>query len=370
MITLALKNLWNRKTRSLLTLLGIAVGIQLYVIMSSVMDSFDHDLQKQVAGMAGRIVVQQKGEAGVRFPPVDSVVMEASAYTMISQPGVDAARSSPVLFQVMVPPPAPNMPPAVMAAGLLPGHERAFLGGDMVLPHPLAGTHDLILGANAAAHFGVGVGDSLTLLDESFTVVDVLPETNRLIDSTMLLPLVTAQQLFIRPSLVSAVLVTATSADGAPGLAAAIESAYPQLLAATADDVAKSANALLATQRSFFAMINGTALTIAAVVVMIVMVMAIFERKKEIGTLMAIGASARWVVGLVMTESLALSLAGGLFALPVSTLVNGLMMGVYHVDPLKWMQTLLLATCLGAVAGLWPAWAALRVTPLESLRYE
>lgn len=369
MVVLALKNLWNRKTRSVLTILGIAVAIQLYIVMSSIMDSFDRDLNKQVAGMAGRVVVQQKSEAGVRFPPMDSVLSAGVADTVLGMAGVDGARSSPVLLQVVIPPPAINVPPVVMAAGVVPGREFAFTG-NVGLHSRLKGDHDAILGAGAARHFEAQAGDTITVQEETFTVIEVLPATTAVIDSTFLLPLATAQKLFIRSGLVSAVMLTATSANGAKELAAAIAAAHPKLLAATADDVARSANELLKIQRNFFAMVNSTAIAIAAVVVMIVMVMAIFERKKEIGTLKAIGASTGRILTLVMTESLTLSVAGGLVALPVSTVINGLLLGEYTVDLAKWLQTLTVAVILGVVAGLWPAWAAQRVNPLESLTYE
>lgn len=369
MTGLALKNLWNRKTRSLLTILGIAVAIQLYVVMSSIMDSFDDDLRKQVASMAGRVVVQQKTDAGARFPPLESVMEEAAAGRVLALAGVDPDRSSPVLLQVVVPPPAINVPPVVMAAGVLPGREAAF-AGTVEPAAPLAGDHDAILGAAAAEYYGVKAGDTITVHDENFAVVAVLPETNRIVDATLLLPLSTAQRLFLRPALVSAVMLTAKSADGAKPLAAAIEAGQPKLLAATADDVARSANELLAIQRKFFAAVDGTALAVAAVVVTIVMGMAVFERKKEIGTLKAIGASTGRILGMILTESLTLSAAGGLVALPASTVVNGLILGEYQIDLSKWLQTLLLAVLLGVIASLWPAWAAQRVHPLESLTYE
>jgi ABC-type lipoprotein release transport system permease subunit len=59
---LAFKNLMYRKTRSLLTVLGILAAIQLYVVMSNLMDSFDNEIQQQVSGMAGRIIVEYKSD--------------------------------------------------------------------------------------------------------------------------------------------------------------------------------------------------------------------------------------------------------------------------------------------------------------------
>jgi putative ABC transport system permease protein len=68
---LAYKNLRFRITRSLLTIFGILEAIQLYVVMSNIIDYFDNETHKQISGMAGRIVVEDRAES-IGYPPLTS----------------------------------------------------------------------------------------------------------------------------------------------------------------------------------------------------------------------------------------------------------------------------------------------------------
>ncbi|WP_199613603.1 ABC transporter permease [Paenibacillus alkalitolerans] len=367
---LALKNVKFRKTRSLLTVLGILAAIQLYVVMSSLMDVFEKDIQSQISGMAGRIVVEYKSE-GINFPPLDTVIKEDSAVQILRMSGIDLTRSSALLFQTIIPAPGPNMPPSVLAVGVEPGKESAYFGDiDVEGERRLENDHSVILGADAAEHYGVNLGDSITLRDETFTVIGMFAETNWLIDGSFVLPLKTAQDIFVRPALVSAIMITAAKADEARALADQINAGDPKLKASTSAELAKNAEKLLEAQRTFFTMINNTAIIIAILIVNIVMVMSIFERRKEIGTLKAVGASGRKIIGAVLAESLSLSLLGGILALPVSIVLNGLMFEEWVLDPAKWLETVAVSALVGLLAALWPAWSAQRVNPLESLRYE
>lgn len=371
MITLAFKNVWKRKTRSILTILGIIIAIQLYVIMSGIMDEYDQDIQKQVSAMAGRIVVQYKDDGEFRFPNLTTSIPEKETTQIKSLPYIDQSRSSNILFQTIVPPIAPNMPPDVFAVGIEPGKEAAFLRDvDISGRKQLCSDYEAILGDKTAEHYKVQVGDSVTIRDKTFKVIGILPATNRMLDGSFIIPLSTAQDVFVRPGLVSAVILTASPANKAAEIANTITSSHPRIDAATSSDIARSAENLLKEQRKFFTMIDNTSIIIAVLVITLVMVMAINERKKEIGTLKAIGASGSKIISMIMSESLTLSVTGGVLALPISVLTYGLMMDDWVFNFAKWGETVVVAIVIGGLAGLWPAWKAQRVNPLESLRYE
>ncbi|TFE31852.1 ABC transporter permease [Cohnella luojiensis] len=367
---LAYKNLKFRITRSLLTILGILAAIQLYVMMSNIMGYFDHETQRQISGMAGRIVVEDKSENN-SYPPLNTVIEEKSVGQILQIPGVDLSRSSTLLFQTLVPAPGPGMPPSVLAVGVEPGKENVYLGNYEVRGDTsLAGINNAILGLKAAEYYGVQIGDSISLRDYKLTVTGIVEDADWLIDGSILIPLKTSQEIFTRPSLISAVLVTAAKADEAKSISEQISAIHPKLRVSSSEELAQNAEKLLKSTRTFFTMINSTAIVIAIVVVTIVMVMAIFERRKEIGTLKAIGATKRKIIGIIMAESLTISLIGGITALPVSFILNGLMFGEWVLNPGKWIETLVVSALVGILASLWPAWAAQRVNPLESLRYE
>jgi putative ABC transport system permease protein len=108
--------------------------------------------------------------------------------------------------------------------------------------------------------------------------------------------------------------------------------------------------------------------------VMIVVVVAVMEQRKEIGTLRAVGAGRGRILLFVTAQAVLLSLAGGIVALPVSTLVNTFFNFGLAFTPagevLQWITIVGGCVLLGLVAAFLPAWQAVRVNPLEALQSE
>lgn len=368
MLDMALRNMWQRKTRSLLTILAIGLAVMLYIYMSMIMRFYDQDLQRQLTSISGKVIVSGQSEAGNGFPTAASVIPVADAEAVLRHDSVDASRSTPVLLQPLVNNPAPNMPPLIQAVGLLPGREPAYVGDFRVEGGArLTGPDDAILGAKAAEHYQKKVNDQLVIQDHTFRVVGVIEESHELLDNAVIMPLATAQATFVRPGVVSLVYVTASSPGQVEQLATAIQHANSKLQAVTPGGMSRSVEKAMSAQRAFFAGVNGTIVAVSLILITIVMIMAVAERKKEIGTLKALGAGAWTILGTIAAEALLLSLLGGLLAIPVSWLrLND----KSQMDFALAFQTVLLTAVVGVAAAVWPAVTAIRVDPLESLRHE
>lgn len=365
MIDFAIRNLWQRKTRSILTALGIGTVIMLYLWSSTITNWYDRDLKRQMSGMAGKVVVRAKTEDQSLY--ATNVMGQADAHAVMALPGVDLKNSTPILLEQLVANQAPGMPPLVQAVGILPGREAAFFGDARITgSDTLQESTDVILGSQAAEQYGKKAGDALELLGHSFRVVGVIEKVHLVVDSAVMLPLETAQRVLVRPEVVTQVYLTASSADDVEKLAEAVSAQNSRLEAVTSASMARTAEAMLDGMRAFFGKIKTAAIVVAMVVIVIVMNMAISERKREIGTLKAIGASNTRIVGTVMIEAVILSFLGGMLAIPGTVALS-------EGEPLDLsmaVQAILLSCALGAVAALWPAWHSVRVDPLESLRHE
>ncbi len=191
------------------------------------------------------------------------------------------------------------------------------------------------------------------------------------IDFTILLPLDYAQSLFRQPDSVSAVLLTASSVGEVETVADTVNTRFPKLETMSQKEMASNMDDMLAGMRTFFWGINAVAILVAVVVVLVVMFMAVSERTREIGTLRAIGARKRTVLGLIVQESFVLSLLGGVLGVPLGYLMNVVMYkGVIAIEAAEIPQGIVVAIIAGIIGGIYPAWRATRVNPIQALRYE
>lgn len=382
---LVVRNLWQRRTRSVLTILGVAVGVQLYLAMSTVMASAESDLQDQLKALAGRVFVQRlMADSSIveEFPSPSSSINAAVANGLLELQGVDEAKSSAILYVPLTKPPAPGSPPPTRALGIMPGHEVAFLGPLTVEEGEasLKDQHSVILGRGAAAYYGeisdqsVDIGETIEVLGQTFNVIGILQPAPVVYDGMVMLDLVTAQTLFDRPGSVSAVVLTAEHMDDVTRIKTEVETRYPELTAATQQDVEQNVRAMYATAYELTDMVNAVAALIVFLFVMIVMIIAVMERRRDIGVLRAIGAKRWTIFSMIASESLVLSLAGSILAGPLWVLIRVFVeMGIVSaVDVIlsNWLNISLLAIFTGLGASLLPAWRAVRVDPLEALRYE
>ncbi|HEY4988240.1 MAG TPA: ABC transporter permease [Opitutaceae bacterium] len=120
--------------------------------------------------------------------------------------------------------------------------------------------------------------------------------------------------------------------------------------------------------------ISAIALLAAGVGIMNIMLVSVTERTKEIGVRKAVGARKVIILTQFLVESVVLSVAGGLFGIILGTAAgNGLavFLSVSIVFPWGWAITgVIVCSVIGIVFGLYPAWKASSLDPIEALRFE
>lgn len=146
------------------------------------------------------------------------------------------------------------------------------------------------------------------------------------------------------------------------------------------------ANQVLGLMQALLGSVGGLALLVAALGVANTMMMAIYERTREIGVLKALGASAGEIRALFTVEAAMLGLLGGFFGLIFGTLLGRLVdwighrfliaegvTGIGQLSVVPWwlaLGSLAFAAFIGVVAGLYPAARAARLDPVAALRHE
>jgi putative ABC transport system permease protein len=381
---MTLRNIWQRRLRSLLTILGIAVAVQVNLTVSGVISGYEADLKGQMSALAGRVFVQRPttdGSGMEEFPSAASSLTKELADAMLNLDGINEGTSSAILYIPLASPPMSGLPPALSAVGIEPGHEMAFLG-DLEIAAGLGMLPDadsVILGPGAAAHFGpaddqsVEPGDSIELSGQRFSVVGVLDAAPGLFDGMVMMDLGTAQALFERPGSVSGVILSVENIENVAPMRTAVEALDPRLQTGSQEEIMAAALEMMDVTKAYTGMINSVVIAVVFLFVMIVMIVAVMERRRDIGVLRAIGAPRRTIFGIVASESLVLSISGVLLAWPIWGLIGAFFVGDFvspgNVILSAWLDMALLALIVGIGASLIPAWRAVRVDPLEALQY-
>ncbi|MCS7317921.1 MAG: ABC transporter permease [Candidatus Dojkabacteria bacterium] len=155
----------------------------------------------------------------------------------------------------------------------------------------------------------------------------------------------------------------------------------------TLEDILSLFNVFFSIVPLIFTLIGGIAVFVASIGIANTMLMSVFERTKEIGILKAIGAKNKDILLLFITESGIIGLIGGILALIVSIilisignnifvekivpkvgLVGHNTLFVYDIN--LFLATLLASTIVGIIAGIYPAYRASKLNPVDALRAE
>lgn len=138
-------------------------------------------------------------------------------------------------------------------------------------------------------------------------------------------------------------------------------------------------------QEQLFDMLDGIAIAISGLAVVIggitmtnTLWMSAFERTREIGVLRSLGWRRRQVLAMVLQESLVLGGVGGLCGIPLGLGLGNLIgaAGIWGgaveplYTPILFVRAVVVAILAGVIGGLYPAWRATRLRPVEALRYE
>jgi putative ABC transport system permease protein len=126
------------------------------------------------------------------------------------------------------------------------------------------------------------------------------------------------------------------------------------------------------------AQISFLAVFIGALGMLNTMLMSVVERTREIGVLRSVGWRGRQVLGMILQEALVLGIVGGICGIPLG-LGLGVLLGSAGIwggaieplyTPQLLVQAVVVAMVAGVAGGLYPAWRATRMRPVEALRYE
>jgi len=363
---IVLRNLLRNKVRSVITLLGVAVGLALFVTLTAIAERVQSGVQRVVAAYQGDVMVQTRRAA----TPPGSRIPLADLERLAALPGVEAV--APVVLGSIKTPWSPfflviGIPDRLAdRVGIIQG--RRFHEG----------ASEVLLGDLAYRRLGVQVGGTVALGERELTVVGVHVTGAPMVDGAALLDLAAAQGILGQERFVNLAVLHARPGVPPAKIVAEVHGALPHLTATTAEAFVGHLE-LFRTVDTFATGVSVVALLACCLVVTNSLLIAVWERTREIGILMAVGWSKARIVGILVGESLTLCAAAGLLAnglavLFLQALDRSQSTGVgwipVTVGGELFSASLGIAAVLGLASAVYPAAVSAAVSPAEALRHE
>jgi ABC-type antimicrobial peptide transport system permease subunit len=358
------QNLWRRKARTFLTLGVIGITVGAIMVLNSILDGSVDMMNDWVGG--SEIVIRQAEAADTSVAFIDQEIGDR----IRAMPGVQAV--SGVLITAVM----DEKHGVFILMGYDP-HEPAIQEFNVVEGQIIHANRQIMVGRQIADAQNIQVGESITLREQRFRVVGIYETSVAAYELGGVVTLRDAQTFMGKPRKVTFFMVDLFDPNQADSIAATINAEYPEVHASLSGDFAQQ----LPDMQNSFAMSNGIAtlaIFIGGVGVMNTMLMAVLERTREVGTLRALGWRRRAILWLILRESVVLSVIGGvvgvLIALGLAALLSSIPTWggafIFSWKPEVFISSLSIALALGLAGGLYPAFRATRMQPVEALRYE
>ncbi|PKM90876.1 MAG: ABC transporter permease [Firmicutes bacterium HGW-Firmicutes-12] len=232
--------------------------------------------------------------------------------------------------------------------------------------------------------FSSPVGEEIVVNGQSFSIIGILEEkgssmgTNS--DDTILIPITTAQRL-IGTTQINSIYLKAKSADVAELAVAHITAIFEQkhkredtVRVSSQDELLETINSNTQTFTIMLGAIAGISLLVGGIGIMNIMLVSVTERTREIGIRKALGAKKNAILSQFIVESVLLSVSGGLLGIAmgigIAKLVSTFSGMTTVLSPISILVSFLFAFAVGIFFGVYPAYKAANLDPIVALRHE
>ncbi len=228
--------------------------------------------------------------------------------------------------------------------------------------------NEAIIGADVAEFSNLQVGQSVPMLGEKLQVLAVLPRTGTVDDSRVFAHLHTVQRLTNAGEVVNAIEVMGCCEDAAGGLVSKLAELLPDSKVVTISQVVSTQVGVNRLMSQLSLLVLGILVVVGGASVATTISSNVRERRREVGTLMALGATPSFVTRLFLLKACVLGIVGAIggsvLGLIVAVVLGSQWAGV-TVTPLPGLLAMAVAAALfiTMLAAFWPARSAARLDP-------
>lgn len=404
-ITLAWRNMWRNWRRTAIALVAIVLGMTLLLFFDALIKGSDQAIFGNAVRLyGGNLHVHASGfrAKANRLPLLplddpDAVIQAAraqphvvAATQRIATAGIVTSHGNSVPVAITAIEPSVEEPLSLQAENITQGRFLSDDDGDAIL-----------IGQALAERLEVGLGDRITLLgrsrnelmrQHSMTVVGIYnlhtPEAEK---GVVFIPLIDGQTLYNLRGQSTEIAIFMQQVGEEDSAMSSLQVKLPSYEVDSWQTLRPEIRQTLDAKLTFTSLMGGVVLGIAGIGILNLMLMAVFERTREMGVLSALGMKGRQVMGLFLLEGAFIGVVGAIVGSALGALLIG-MAGRVGIDlsgasgmgevmallgdrlypvlvPSDLLSRSALVVVIAAVASIYPAWQAARREPAQSLHH-
>ena len=399
----ALESLVSNKMRTGLTVLGIVIGVAAVIAMLAVGEGTQSSITGQIEGIGTNLVfIIPGGDDDVRNPKPLTLSDAEAMSDPLAAPNVAAV--APVLSG-MSEVSYYGESSTVSISGITPDYEsvsnESLTEGEFITETDILGRSSVaVIGPDTAEKLfdrtdGI-TGETIRINGQPFRIAGVLDSKGGSgfgsQDDRILVPITTAQSRLMQRDTKDSVdsiqvqAVNSEAVDSAVDEVSEIlrlrhrtEIGVDDFTIFTQQSILDTASSITAVFTIFLGGIAGISLLVGGIGIMNIMLVSVTERTREIGLRKALGARKRDILSQFLTESVVLSLLGGIMGIILAWILSAAIGAIAAasgtpINPEITLSSVLLATlfsmAVGLLFGLYPANRAASLQPVEALRFE
>ena len=407
-LRMALSTLLANKLRSFLTVFGVVIGIITVMLIASIISGIDVSVKKEVESFGTRSIFISKFDPGIHIGRLsreermrkeltydDAIALSALPAVELCVPFLDITNN--FFGQKLLVSGNGKTTAGVALQGTLPEFERA--GTQIVSEGRFFSQFEndtkqnvCVIGSKVADdffRFGSPVDQTIKIGSDEFRVVGTLQKREQFLfsggsddqNNVIYLPFSVARKL--KPNADDIYILAVAK----PGMMDEAKDQVRDLLRVrrevpfaapdnfgleTAESVLDNFRSITAGLAIAMVVISSVGLMVGGIGVMNIMLVSVTERTREIGVRKAIGARRRDIMWQFLIEAATLTGIGGLVGLSIGWLLTFLLRLLLPSYVPLWAPIggFIASVGIGLIFGIWPAWKAARLDPIESLRYE
>lgn len=393
-LKVAMTGLAANKMRSLLTMLGVIIGVASVITLVSIGEGVKSSITKQIEGLGSNLVLVTPG-TGTAGTNASTIGGSLSKLTYDDALAVE--RHAPSVK---------NVAPVIESSGSVQFRERrttlisgttesfgevrnfSLALGDFFSRGDIRGYRRVaVLGDTVRRELFAGqnpIGKKINVNNKDFTIIGVMKKKGRTLtidnDNRVFIPITVAEQL-LGTKQVNVMFIQARDADAVSNTVREtrriIRDRHRRIDFAVSEqkDILSVFEGVMSILTSMLGGMAGVALLVGGIGIMNIMLVAVTERTREIGIRKAVGAKRREIMIQFLMESIFISALGGLLGVAAGFAGSGLITQLVPklptvITPWSVSVAFSFALLVGLFFGIYPARKAARMDPIEALRYE